>query len=183
MEQARLWAFSRYRWQQMAPETVAERLRPRLEQTYGRWHSAQSTVHVPEAWLRILVEGLQGEAHTLQEMVRLSAFAFVERFAGADAEAQTALSDTWAASVLRHCLRTLSPEALATPLLANAFFRDLRHHFRASAGIRGRQVMFPIRAALAGSMQGPCLGVVATLLGSSLCAQRIEECLACLPDS
>jgi glutamyl/glutaminyl-tRNA synthetase len=44
-------------------------------------------------------------------------------------------------------------------------------------GLRGRDVMFPIRAALTGTMVGPCLGVVASLLGYERCRGRLREAL------
>ena len=88
------------------------------------------------------------------------------------------MADEWAPKVLEHCRTTLTEDALRTPLTANEFFREMRHHFRDTAGIRGRLVMFPIRAALTGTLKGPCLGMVTSLLGRRRCIERREDVLA-----
>ncbi len=161
-------------------ESVREAYRAGLEAAYGRWERAEGTVHTPEAWFAILCEAVAQEAKTLEEMVALSAFAFVERLTAYTPEAVEALQGPMALEVLRRAREALTEEALATPESANAYFRVLRHHFRDAAGLRGKLVMFPIRAALTGTMVGPCLGVVASLLGARRAAQRLEEAIQAL---
>jgi len=161
-------------------EQAKRAYRAGLLAAYGRWERSDGTPHAPEAWFTILFEATAQEAHTVEEMVALSAFAFVERITACTPEAAEALQGPMACEVLRYARETLSEEALATPESANAYFRTLRHHFRDVAGLRGQQVMFPIRAALTGTMVGPCLGVVASLLGAARAAQRLEEALRAL---
>jgi len=148
--------------------------RAQLELAYGCWHRAEGTAHAPEAWFKILYDATAQEAATAQEMAALSAFAFVERIERCTEEAAAALKRPEADCVLVHCLQTLSEQALATPESANGYLRQVRHHFRDRYGMRGKLVMFPLRAALTGTMIGPCLGVVTSLLGCERCRQRLE---------
>ena len=160
------------------PEVVAEWVRPRMVQAYGSWHRAEGTSHDPSTWYDILVTSTQQEAASLQEMVRLARFAFIDRLNALTKEALAALCDECASAVLERCAETLSAAALATPDTANGFFRGLRHHFRDLSGMRGRRVMFPLHAALTGSLVGPCLGVVASLLGCKRCTIRLQQALS-----
>jgi hypothetical protein len=90
------------------------------------------------------------------------------------AKAREAWNDTCTSAVLRRCLDTLRPEHLVTPESAARYFQELRHYFRDTAGVRGQRVMSSVRAALTGSMSGPCLGIVSSLLGWQRCIDRIE---------
>lgn len=159
---------------------LREAFRAALVAAYGRWERSEGTAHAPEAWFTILCEAVAQEAKTLDEMVMLSAFAFVERIEAYTPEAAEALQGPMALEILCRAYETLSEEALATPESANAYFRALRHHFRDTAGLRGKLVMFPIRAALTGTMVGPCLGVVGSLLGKVRTAQRLREAILSL---
>jgi len=150
-------------------------LRPRLEAAFGRWEASAGTAYDAERWYAALVAALAQEAKTLEEMVALSEFAFVERVTRLTPAAQEALAGAWAPGVLRHCLETLSAPALSGAEAAAAYLRTLRHHWRDTAGLRGQQVMFPLRAALTGTMVGPCLGIVISLLGLARCVQRLQD--------
>ncbi|MHB1319257.1 MAG: hypothetical protein ACYCYF_11635, partial [Anaerolineae bacterium] len=92
-------------------------------------------------------------------------------------EAQEALGDPSAPQVLKAFLAGLSPECTDTPENANAWLTELRHALRDSDSLRGKQVMFPIRAALTGSLRGPCLGIITSLLGPGRCRERVQEAL------
>jgi nondiscriminating glutamyl-tRNA synthetase len=147
-----------------------------FQATFGRWHAAEGSAHTPEEWYAILAEALIQECASLQELVALAGFAFVERITHFTAEAQDALLGAGAQPVLRHCLGSLTEEALATPKAAADYFQTLRQRFR-QTGLRGTQVMMPIRAALTGTLKGPCLGKVASLLGLRRCRARLERIL------
>ncbi len=175
----RLRAFAKAALRRADPEAIMMLLRPRLVAAYGRWEAAEGTAHRPETWLALLSGAAQEEAATLNEMVALGVFALAESPSPLSEEARAALQEPCVPQVLAHALGTLDAEALATPEAANARLRELRHHWRDTAGLRGRQVMFPLRAALTGSLVGPCLGIVTSLLGLARCRQRIEEALTC----
>jgi len=155
------------------PGRIPGLLRPRLTEAYGRWHRAEGTAHSSAGWLAILAGAAQQECACLDDAVHLSGFAFEDRVHTITSEARAALEGPDALAVLQVCLARLCPEALNTPERAAAFFQELRHHFRDMSGLRGRQVMFPIRAALTGTMMGPCLGIVASLLGAGRCRDRL----------
>ena len=118
-------------------------------------------------------------AKSVEDLVSLSAFALGAEVFAPTETAMLTLQDQWASPVLTRCLQTISDCALHTPESANTYLRSLCHHFRDTVGIRGRQVMSPLRSALTGTLRGPCLGVVTSLLGASRCRSRIEEALAC----
>lgn len=179
----RLLRFNKRKLQHADTHTIAELVRPRLLAAYGRWEASEGTAHTPEQWFMHLVGAAQEEAATLSEIVTLSAFVLADSRPPLDDDAQEALRAPEAGPVLAHALDTLdaevlaTPEALATAEAANAHMTALRHHWRDEAGLRGRQVMFPIRAALIGSTSGPCLGIITTLLGPERCQERIREAL------
>lgn len=158
-------------------EEVVRRLRPLLVDAYGTWERSGGTAHGAEAWLHLLAEAVRLEARTLDEALALAAFCFVERVTVFSPEAQQALQGEPVARILRRFADTVSAPALATPDLANAYLAELRHHFRDGEGLRGREVMFPLRAALTGSMVGPCLGNVTSLLGVERCVVRTRDVL------
>ena len=154
---------------------VGSLLRPKLEAAYGCWERSGSTAHNAEEWYRILVAAIQKEATSLDDMVVLSAFALTDQVTMLTPDAQEALGGEWMREVLERCRDTLSQEGLATPEAANLYFQGLRHYFRDHRGLRGRQVMYPIRAALTGTMIGPCLGIIGSLLGPERCRRRLED--------
>jgi nondiscriminating glutamyl-tRNA synthetase len=169
----RLRQTSRHFLRAAPAERVGCWLKPRLQAAFGQWNRSGGTAHQAQAWYRLLVSALQAEAATLQEMVALSTFCFVERVE-LDPKAREVLAGEQVPAVLHRFLATLNAEALRTPDLANQYLRELRHHFRDKEGWRGRLVMFPLRATLTGTMVGPCLGNVTSLLGLQRCIARTE---------
>jgi hypothetical protein len=163
-------------------ERLGELLKPRLVQAYGRWEAASGSAHDADAWYAILVRAVQLESSTLEQTVALCEFALAsDRVALANhaglwtKAAHAAWDDPYTGDVLRRCLDTLEPEHLATPDAAARYFQALRHYFRETAGVRGQRVMSAVRAVLTGSMTGPCLGIVASLLGWQRCVERIRN--------
>jgi nondiscriminating glutamyl-tRNA synthetase len=155
-----------------------ELVRPMLVAAYGRWESSAGTAFGPADWYCLLIGAAQQEVATPDEIVALSAFAFVPQVTEFTAEAREALGAEGVRAVLRRCRESLTAEALMTPEAASQFYQGLRHHFRDQAGLRGKQVMLPIRAALTGTLVGPCLGIVSALLGWERCMRRLEDLLA-----
>ena len=156
---------------------IGELLRPRLVAAYGRWEQAAGTAYGAEEWYHLLVRACQDEATTLGEIVKLSAFALQDQLGPLTEDARQALLDPAAHHVLAYCIANMPADVLASSERAAEFFKELRHHFRDQDGLRGQQVMFPVRAALTGSLVGPCLGIVATLLGVDRCRARLESAL------
>lgn len=153
-------------------------LRQALVATYGRWESASGTAHGAEDWYCILADALAAEARSLPEAVEVGAFAFIQRVVRFTPEAQEALLGVGASASLSRCLGTLTSQDLATPASAAGFFQGLCHCLRATLGLRGIEVMQPIRASLTGGLRGPCLGIVASLLGTERCMRRLRDTLS-----
>ncbi len=174
----RLAWFNKRRLQSADTEYVGELLKPRLQEAYGRWHRAQGTAHDPHTWYRLLVEATREEATTVQDMVSLSEFALVEDVSDFFPEARDALEGKEAHVVLEHCLDTLTVSDLSSHETANDYLRTVREHFRETADLGGRDVMFPLRAALTGSVSGPSLGLVMSLCGLLRCQKRLERALS-----
>ncbi|MFP3895362.1 MAG: glutamate--tRNA ligase [Anaerolineales bacterium] len=170
----RLAWFNRRRLQGANIEYVGELLKPRLQAVYDRWHCAEDTLYDPHTWYRLLMEATREEATTLQDMVSLCEFAFRERVSDFSPEARQVLEKEDARMVLQYSLDTLSTSDLASHEAANNYLRRLREHFRETANLGGRDVMFPLRAALTGSLSGPSLGLVMSLCGLSRCQKRLK---------
>ncbi|MGM0400428.1 MAG: glutamate--tRNA ligase [Chloroflexota bacterium] len=174
----RLDWFNKRRLQKADVEYVGELLKPRLQAAYGRWHHAEDTAYDPHTWYRLLVEATREEATTLEDMVSLSEFAFVENVSKFSPKAQQALGRKEACMVLQHCLDTLTLSDLISHEAANDYLQGLREHLREAADLGGRDVMFPLRAALTGSVSGPSLGLVMSLCGLSRCQKRLKRALS-----
>jgi nondiscriminating glutamyl-tRNA synthetase len=55
---------------------------------------------------------------------------------------------------------------------AKAVLDELKSLFQERRNLAAREVMFPVRASLTGSLHGPNLAVVMALLGKDRCLQR-----------
>ena len=177
----RLEWFNQKRLQHEDRGRVAELVRGRLVETYGRYEAADGTAHEPETWFQLLVGAAQEEATTLSDIVVLCGFALQPDRPDVSPEAADALSNPWSRRVLVCFLEALGPTVIETPENANAWLTELRHALRDSDGLRGQQVMFPIRAALTGSLRGPCLGIITSLLGEQRCRVRARDALMACP--
>jgi len=163
-------------------EQIGELLKPRLVEAYGRWEAADGSCYPSDVWYDILIKAVQQESSTVEQMVALCEFALASedacRASRADEwtdAARAAWRDPCTRDVLCRCLDTLRPEDMTTPESAARYFQELRHHFRDTAGVRGQRVMSSVRAVLTGSMTGPCLGIIASLLGWRRCIDRIRD--------
>jgi hypothetical protein len=156
------------------------RLRQLLIVTYGCWERAQGTGLGAAAWFEALAEAVQAEAQDWQDAMALCRFAYIdEPDVLASDWATEALSRTCCKSVIATAADALRPESLRSIEAANAFWREVRHLLRESDGLRGREVMDVLRAALTGQSRGPCLGIVGALLGPVRTRQRLEEIREC----
>jgi nondiscriminating glutamyl-tRNA synthetase len=169
--------FNQRRIQHAERERITELMLRQLVSAYGRWEAADGTSHSPETWFGLLIGAAQEEATTLSDMTALCAFALAPDRPEPTAEASEALGDPVATRVLAQFLDKLVPEVIDTPEHANLWLTELRHTLRDSDSLRGQQVMFPIRAALTGSLRGPCLGIITSLLGADRCRMRVQEAL------
>jgi glutamyl-tRNA synthetase len=129
-------------------------------------------------WLAALVGVVREEITVLSDVVAAARWAF-ESPGAWEGEAREALMQPSAGPVLaafEAALREWPDEP--DPASAKTLLDDLRAHFKAQKGWNGRTVMFPLRAALTGSLAGPHLSDVVALLGRDACLSRIGGALA-----
>jgi glutamyl/glutaminyl-tRNA synthetase len=155
---------------------VSDLIRPRLAEAYGSPTRHEGTALSPERWLDTLAEAIHSELDCVSDAVDCARFAFVDEvIQGSDA--LDALNQGGAAEVLRAFCDGWASLPEYDYDTADTFFRALRRQFKEAQGLSGVQVMQPIRAALTGSLEGPCLVVVSVLLGKDRCLERIRAAL------
>jgi nondiscriminating glutamyl-tRNA synthetase len=146
---------------------------PRWQQAYGAAH-VDGTTLAPDEWQRLLVTAIRDEVYRLDQAVDKARFAFAESICP-DARAGECLAQPYAAEVLRAFADELSVLEPFEYDEIDARVSALRLRFKASHGIRSRDVMFVLRAALTGRMDGPCLIVACQLLGRRRCIARASH--------
>ena len=159
---------------QLDPAQRTALMAERWEQAYGLADRAGGTGLAPAAWREMLAEAVTGQVHALAEAPALVRFAFVEDVEP-DAQAAEALSRPYAGQVLAafaEGISTVEPYAYGE---LDAMISALRLHFRGALGVRSRDVLHVVRAALTGGVDGPCLVVACQLLGRARCLQRAQR--------
>ncbi len=163
------------------PQELIEQGSLLLEKTYGlshRW-TADGGYCAPVEWLRALIDSVRAEVKTVEDLPALARFAFVEVVDPGPA-ALKALHSPQTPAVLGAFARQLGRLECASPEQVTALFETLRAEFRGRAGMRGRDVMFAVRSALTGMVEGPCLEVVVCLLGRARSIERVRRQLSLL---
>lgn len=169
----RLNWFNRQYIRTLSPDELTQRTSPYLVEAYGAWHRAGGTDLDPDAWSDSLLRAVKDELTCLSDIVSASRFAFVGQVQPDPAAAQ-ALSVPTARAVLKAFVERCGSVERWDHDSADALFRGLRADLKALDGLTGKQVMQPIRAALTGSLAGPCLVAVANLLGKQTCIDRVS---------
>jgi len=144
------------------------------EQAYGQADRAEGTGLAPEGWQRALAEMISSEVHALSEVPGKVRFAFVDPV-DLDGKAVEILSRPYAPQVLAAFAGRVSRLAPFTYEAIDAAISALRWEFKAALGIRSRDVLHVIRAALAGRVDAPCVVAVCQLLGRGRCVERAHQ--------
>jgi len=160
----------------LSAREVSNLIRPRLAETYGGPTRHEGTALSPEQWLDTLAEAIRGELDCVSDAVGSARFAFVDEVVP-EPDALDALNQDGAADVLRVFADGWARLPAYDYDTADAFFRELRRQFKEAQRLSGVHVMQSIRAALTGSLGGPCLVVVSVLLGKDRCLERIRAAL------
>lgn len=150
---------------------------PHWQSAYGRGDRAEGTALSSQAWRQTLALAIREEVSRPAEAVAKARFAFADEL-DLDPASQAALDEPYAPQVLEAFARELPFVVPYEFDRLDAFCRDLRLRFKSKLGIRSRDVMYLLRAALTGQQSGPCLVVVCQLLGPGRCIQRVERLLA-----
>jgi glutamyl-tRNA synthetase len=175
-DQKRLIHFNRLHLRALSPGKMVALVEPYLLRDYGVAHRSSGTAYDEGQWLELLVEAVREEAADLNEMSQRAGFAFAEDLS-LDPEARDALGTEAAGAVLADFERRLGDCCRVDVEQANHILHATRDELKASLGLKGREVMFPIRAALAGTVRGPELAVIVALLGTERCQDRIRKAL------
>ena len=175
-DQERLIHFNRLHLRALPLTEIVTLVNPYLLQDYGVTHRSPGTAYGDERWLELLVGALREEVADLRELSHRARFAFVEELSP-DPGAQEALETEAAGAVLTDFGRRLRAGDRIDVGRAHQLLREIRDELHASLGLKGREVMFPIRASLAGTVRGPELAVIVALLGPERCQDRIRKVL------
>ncbi len=145
---------------------------PRLRRAYPQARTRD------EGWLTRLIELVRDELTLLDDVVPAACFAF-------DAcdltdEARQALASEVAQPVLSSLRADLAGVESLDEEKSAVLLKNLRLRFKQSNRWEARTVMFPIRAALTGSVAGPHLSDVIALLGKEESLRRIDRALSLL---
>lgn len=158
------------------PSRIARAVAPYLRQAYGQDERSEGTPYSAEAWRQLLVEHVREEVDRLDQIPARVSFAFLDGVSYT-AEAKGILSADAANRVLETFVERLRALASLDVEIGLCFLQELRDHLKERESLDGRQVMFPIRASLTGSLKGPSLAVVMALLGKERCIHRVRSCL------
>jgi nondiscriminating glutamyl-tRNA synthetase len=156
-------------------QEIAALLVPRWQRAYGAADCAEGTALTPIEWQQALALVLREELDNLDQAVEGAGFAFVDTVTP-DEQAREVLAQPYAPEVLRAFVRELPAVEPFAYEPIDAWISALRQRFKAALGVvqgvRSRDVMYVLRAALTGRMDGPCLVEACQLLGRERCAQR-----------
>jgi glutamyl/glutaminyl-tRNA synthetase len=150
---------------------VTALLVPHWQAAYGCAERSEGTALSPDQWQETLALAVREELDRPVQAAEKARFAFVDELA-CDSASRTVLETSYAGQILdafADDLASVEPFEF-DPL--DAFFHDLRLRFKGALGIRSRDVMYVLRAALTGRQDGPCLVVVCQLLGPGRSIQR-----------
>jgi glutamyl-tRNA synthetase len=170
------WLNRRY-LAQLDEATVTRLFIPYWHSAYGLADRAQGTGMTSGAWQRALALSVRGEVHALAEVVDRVRFAFLDGIEP-DVDAAQMLAQPYAPEVLSAFMEGISAVEPFDFDSIDAYVSDLRRRFKASHGVRSRDVMYVVRAALTGELGGPCLVDACRLLGRRRCVERAREALA-----
>jgi glutamyl/glutaminyl-tRNA synthetase len=171
--------YNRRHLSQLGAQEVTDLLAPHWQKVYGLADRSAGTALSPDEWQKTLALSIREELDAPCDAARAARFAFVE-CARRDLESEETLNQAYAAPVLRAFVEELPSVAPYAFDALDAFVTDLRLRFKSAMGIRSRDVMHVLRAALTGEQRGPCLVVVCQLLGRERCLDRVLRVLSAL---
>jgi glutamyl-tRNA synthetase len=172
------WFSRRLLRQKPLPE-ITELMVPYWRECYGLSHRADDTDLDPVSWQRLLASAIREQVHCLSESSEKALFALSDALCY-DEPSMALMAMPYAPAILEAFEAGIAGVPLNFSSI-DGFVSNMRWQFKASCGIRSRDVMHVIRAALTGRIDGPCLVVVCQLLGRQLCIERsrsarLERC-------
>lgn len=169
----RLNWFNKWYIRHLAPPRIAQAAAPYLREAYGRDERSQGTVYSPSEWRDLLVDNVREEVDSLNQIPAIASFIFLDEIDYPD-KARQVLSVPGARKVLKTFADSLDSLSSLDVDSANSLLQELRAELKESEDLGPREVMFPIRASLTGTLRGPNLAAVMALLGKERCIQRVQ---------
>ena len=165
--------------QEYALSELVAMSRPLLRAAYGCETQWTEDGGYPSAheWLTKLIASVHQELTRLDDLPAAVRFAFDDHIV-VTAPMTEAVAHAWVKDVLTMFMERLQPLSRTEPEKIADLFKDLRAACKEKFGLRGREVMTAVRAALTGTIEGPCLEVVVCLLGRRRCLERVNRYLA-----
>ena len=170
----RLNWFNRWYVRHLPASRIAGEAVPYLREAYGRDERSQGTAYSPEEWLELLVDNVREEVDSLDQLPAHVGFAFVDGVAFT-AEARDVLCAPTATAVLEAFVERLKSVDRLGVAEARSLIRELGDLLGEKEHLKAREIMFPVRASLTGSLHGPSLAAVMALLGKERCIQRVRD--------
>ena len=170
----RLNWFNRWYIRHLPVDRMAHAVAPYLREAYGREEQSEDTAYSPDEWLTLLVDNVREEVDSLGQIPAHVAFAFIDELAYTG-EAAEAMRAPAAGEVLVAFVDKLQSLEILDIAAANTVLQNLRALLKERRNLGAREVMFPIRAGLTGSVHGPNLAAVIALLGRDRCIRRVTQ--------
>jgi glutamyl-tRNA synthetase len=153
---------------------IAREVAPFLQEAYGRDERSEGTAYSPQEWRELLVEHVREEVSSLEEIPAHVGFIFLDEIAYTD-KARKVLNAPRAVRVLEAFVERVNSIPSLDVAGASSLLQELRVNFEEMENFRAREVLFPIRASLTGTLEGPSLAAVIALLGKERCIQRVRS--------
>lgn len=150
---------------QLSDADLLDRIRPYLEEYYSPLPSS-------EAWLRQLTHLIRPQLDKLEDAPEAAVWAFDDAFE-ISAEAAAALTSPAAAAVLTRLIAELAHIVLLDSETAASILKGLQRDFQSEYNWSAEEILPPIRAALTGTIEGPSLPEIMSLLGKARCLSRV----------
>ncbi|MBN1640121.1 MAG: hypothetical protein JXA09_02705 [Anaerolineae bacterium] len=173
---AQLDWFNRRHLARMDRAQLGAMLAIRWQRAYGCADRAAGTSMSPAAWRSALAALVLDRACALFDAVAAARFAFEDQVTLSQGAAE-ALAQPYAPRVLSAFadgIAAVDPFAFDQ---IDAFVSALRWEYKERLGIRSRDVMHTLRAALTGRTDGACLIAACEVLGRERCAARARQAL------
>jgi glutamyl/glutaminyl-tRNA synthetase len=127
---------------------------------------------VTEAWLGQVLDAVKENAETLAELRGLIAIFLPKGFSMAD-EARSALTKDGAQAAVK----AMAEIVAGMEEVKEEDFSGIVAQLKKQTGLKGKELLAPIRAALTGRAEGPELQKVLSLLGKQMIMERLAQAL------
>ncbi|MHB1042345.1 MAG: glutamate--tRNA ligase [Eubacteriales bacterium] len=164
-----------------APENLVDLALPHL---IGAGYLSVSEVEARREWLKKVVASVQKYLNYMEEITGYSSIFFVDNVDPADEEAVDVLAGEHVPGVLAALKEKISQDTLkmaaagaGADQLGEAEAKRLLKEVSKELKLGGKNVFMPVRVALSGSMHGPDLDQIMSILGRAKVVNRLDRAL------